>query len=195
MGNGNIIGNLGITVLLVTLLFILFIVVVFASAYFANKYALSEKVRELFDDLKSILLYNPLIRYTMLNCLKLNNTGMVAFIGLSTGIVQFSLSVLIVTVMTTLPIIYAVIVYKKRKELNKAETKEKFHSLYLGLEQKDSKNIKVGNSYYAIWLYPLLWMLRRSIFMAITIFLFEYPIIQFAANYILSIAYITFLVH
>ena len=65
----------------------------------------------------------------------------------------------------------------------------------MGLEQKDSKNHKVGSSYYAIWLYPLLWMLRRSIFMAITIFLFDYPILQFAANYFLSMAYIAYLVH
>ena len=108
-----------------------------------------------------MLLYNPLIRYTMLNCLKLNNTAMVAFVGLSTGTAQLSLSVLIVITMTFLPIIYAVIVYRKRKELSKAETKEKYHSLYLGLELKNSKNIKVGNSYYAIWLYPFLWMFRR----------------------------------
>ena len=92
-----------------------------------------------------MLVYNPLIRYTMLNCLKLNNTGMVAFIGLSTGTAQLGLGVFIVTAMTVLPIVYAIIVYRKRKQLNKAETKEKFHSLYIGLELKDSKHIKVGN--------------------------------------------------
>ena len=81
MGNGDIIGNLGITVLLISLLFLLLIVIIFAGSYVSNKYALSEKVREFFAELKSILLFDPLIRYTMLNCLKLNNTGMVAFVG------------------------------------------------------------------------------------------------------------------
>ena len=46
MGNGDIIGNLGITVLLITLLFILFILMVFTGFYVSNKYALSEKVRD-----------------------------------------------------------------------------------------------------------------------------------------------------
>ena len=70
----------------------------------------------------------------MLNCLKLNNTGMVAFVGLATGSVQLGLSVVIVFVMTALPIFYAVIIYRKRKELTKEKNKEKFNSLYMGLE-------------------------------------------------------------
>ena len=113
----------------------------------------------------------------MLNCLKLNNTGMVVFIGLSTGSAQTGFGVFIVAVMIALPFVYAVIVYRKRKELNKGKTKDKFHSLYLGLELKDINNIKVGDSYYAIWLYPLIWMLRRSLFMGISIGLFQYPAI------------------
>ena len=124
MGNGDIIGNLGITVLLISLLIILFVVIIFAGFYVSNKYALSEKVRLLFADLKSMLLFNPLIRYTMINCLKLNNTGMVVFIGLSTGTSQTVFGVLIVIAMSILPIVYAVIVYRKRKELNKAKTKD-----------------------------------------------------------------------
>ena len=59
----------------------------------------------------------------MLNCLKLNNTGMVALIGLSTGTAQLSLGVFIITAMTVLPILYSVIVYRKRKELKKAENR------------------------------------------------------------------------
>ena len=110
--------------LLISLLIILFVVIVFVGLYVSNKYALSEKVRENFAELKSMLLFNPLIRYTMLNCLKLNNTGMVVFIGLSTGTTQTGIGVFVVAVMTTLPIVYAVIVYRKRKELNKAKTKE-----------------------------------------------------------------------
>ena len=123
MGNGDILGNLGVTMLLITILFKLIIVAVVAGFYVSNKYALSEKIREQFADLRSMLLYNPLIRYTMLNCLKFNNTGMVVFIGLSTGTVQTGLGVLIVIAMSILPIVYAVIVYRKRKELNKAKNK------------------------------------------------------------------------
>ena len=103
----------------------------------------------------------------MLSCLKFNNTGMVAFIGLSTGIVQLGIGIAIVFIMTTLPIIYAYVVYKNRKELSKEETKSKFSSLYLG--------IKLDKTNRTTWLYPFLWMLRRSIFMAITIGLFQYP--------------------
>ena len=51
----------------------------------------------------------------MLNCLKLNHTGMITFIGFSTGTVQFGLGIAIVFMMTTLPIIYANVVYKNRK--------------------------------------------------------------------------------
>ena len=89
--------------------------------------------------------------------------------------------------MTALPIFYAVLLYRKRKELAKEETKEKFISLYLGLELNESNR--------TVWLYPLLWMLRRSIFMAISTSLFHYPTLQFAANYALSIPYIAYLAH
>ena len=100
----------------------------------------------------------------MLNCLKLNNTGMVTFIGLATGSAQLGLGITIVFMMTALPIFYAVVVFKKRKELSKEENKEKFSSLYLGL--------KLDKTNRTTWLYPLFWMLRRSIFMVITISLF-----------------------
>ena len=65
--------------------------------------------------------------------------------------------------------------------------KEKYLSLYLGL--------KLNNSNKTIWLYPLLWMLRRSIFMAITTGLFQYPVLQFISNYALTIPYIAYLSH
>ena len=132
-------------------------------------------------------MYNPIIRYTMLNCLKLNNTGMVAIMGLATGNAQLGLGIAIVIAMTALPIFYAVLLFRKRKDLSKGETKEKFFSLYLGL--------KLNASNKTTWLYPLLWMLRRSIFMAITTGLFHYPVLQFVANYALSILYIAYLAH
>ena len=110
--------------LLISVLIILFVVIVFVGVYVTNKYACSEKVRLLFADLKAMLLYNPLIRYTLLNCLKLNNTGMVVFIGLSTGPGQTGIGVFIVAAMTILPIVYAVTVYRKRKELNKGKNKD-----------------------------------------------------------------------
>ena len=133
-------------------------------------------------------MYNPLIRYTMLNCLKLNNTGMVVFLGIAAGeSQQLGVGIAIIIVMTAIPIFYAVLIFRKRKDLNKEETKMKFNSLYLGLKL-DGKN-------RTIWLYPLLWMLRRSIFMAITTGLFHYPVLQFAANYALTIPYIAYLAH
>ena len=89
--------------------------------------------------------------------------------------------------MTILPIFYAVLLIRKRKELSREEMKEKFLSLYLGLK------LNVSNK--TVWLYPLLWMLRRSIFMAITTGLFQYPILQFVANYALTIPYIAYLAH
>ena len=85
MGNGDIIANMGVSVLLISIALILLIVIIFAGAYLAKKYAMSEKVREKLSELKQSMMYNPLIRYTMLNCLKWNNTGMVAFVGLATG--------------------------------------------------------------------------------------------------------------
>ena len=119
MGNGNIVGNLGVSVLLISIFIILFIIIIVAGLYVSRKYAMSENIINQFKELKQALTYNPLIRYSMLNCLKLNNTGMVAFVGLATGSLQLGLSVVIVFVMTALPIFYAVIIYRKRKELTK----------------------------------------------------------------------------
>ena len=58
-------------------------------------------------------MYNPLIRYTMLNCLKLNNTGMVVFLGIAAGTSQqLYVGIAIIVIMTAIPIFYAVLVYR-----------------------------------------------------------------------------------
>ena len=85
MGNGDIIANMGISYLLISFAIIFLSVFIFVGVCLSRKYAFSEKIQEKFREYQESLLYNPFIRYTMLNCLKLNNTGMVAFMGLATG--------------------------------------------------------------------------------------------------------------
>ena len=74
---------------------------------------MSQKIQEFFGRIKKKLIYNPIIRYTMLNCLKLNYTAVVALIGVeSTRWTNTVVAILTISVILSLPFIYARVLYK-----------------------------------------------------------------------------------
>ena len=68
--------------------------------------------------------------------------------------------------MIATPIIMSKILYAKRDSLSNEDTINTYGTLYVG------KNIEEPSRNY-VWVYPLTFFFRRTIFMIVTVFLFE----------------------
>ena len=73
--------------------------------------------------------------------------------------------------------------YKNKKKLDDPKTRNKFGELYLGLRADKNE----------IVYYQFVFLVRRSIFIAITFALFNYPGIQIQLMIALTILYIAYL--
>ena len=51
----------------------------------------------------------------------------------------------------------------------------KFGGLYKGLELDDEANKIEEKRSHKIWLYPVIWLMRRTLFTVISVTLFDYP--------------------
>ena len=83
LGSKDIFSNFGITFILISSLFLLFLLVIFCGVRLSKRNATSEKIKGCFKKSQDYLLFNPLIRYSMLNYLKLNFVSMAAFYGMA----------------------------------------------------------------------------------------------------------------
>ena len=90
---------------------------------------------------------------------------------------------MILAVLNLCPFLFCFIVVKNRKLLNDPGTINKFGALYSGL---DSKNQRVMS-------YSIVYLLRRSLFVAITFALFEKPGVQLQFMIFMTIMYLAYL--
>ena len=87
--------------------------------------------------------------------------------------------------------LYGFYLYRIREKLE--ENEKSCGTLYDGLRitiptahgQKSRPN--------SVWFYPIAFMLRRSMFIVITVIFFDYPMFQMPANQVLSVLYIAYL--
>ena len=85
LGSDDIFSNFGISFILIFILLLIIYLVIVCGARVSKRYAMSSKVQEFFRKIEKKLLYNPMIRYSMLNCLKFNYTAIVALIGIKSA--------------------------------------------------------------------------------------------------------------
>ena len=122
--------------------------------------------------------------------------AMIVFKGLGDEEASRVTAIVLLVLIAFIPLIYTYVLYKRRSELGKEEMKSKYGSLYKGLtlaslskqnEEEDTTN------YHKVWLFPLFFLVRRSAFIAITVFLFEYPALQMAAHQVITVPYMAYL--
>ena len=116
---------LGIVILIVT-------IIVLLCGIFRKK--LSVKVVRAVDKLKRKLFWNTFIRYTLQSYLKIAFVSIPSLYILTTKggfeIVSVMFNILL---LLALPIVYTVLLYRKRDTMTTESTKEKFGSLFLGI--------------------------------------------------------------
>ena len=118
---------------------------------------------------------------------------MVGFTKLRGTPAEVAIAVLLYIAFNMLPFFYMWLLHKLRAELHEPKMVKKIGTLYDGLRTEalpvqDSEDQKV-------WLFPGVFMIRRSLFIIIHIALFDYPYFQMPAHQFLSFIYVHYLCH
>ena len=188
LGSINLAENVGATLLIGSLILLILIFVIYCTYRLSKKFCDASKNRERIEKLKNKIFFNPMIRYTLLNCLKFNIVAMTA-IRRSQGAAGAIFTAIVIELLFLLiPILYAYILKKKIDMLEEEQNKVTYGTLYKGLcTDAGCRNKSLT------WLHPIVFMLRRTAFAIITVFLFDYPLVQLFANQLLCLAYIFWL--
>ena len=139
LGTGSVNQSFGATLILGSILFLLLILVILLVIFIYKRINLSDKAKERVKNLKAKVFWNPIIRYLILNSLKLSMTAFVAFkVTSATG--DIASSVGLVIVVNFAPIAFYLAVWRNQKSLKQDDTQKVLGSIYMG------KNIdKIGH--------------------------------------------------
>ena len=119
--------NLGATLLFFTALFGILILVVIGLAYLCRNIRLSEANKNRLEDLKKKLFFDMLIRYSLLNALKLNLT---ALMGITASGLEKLPSIALLVILNLLPFVYSYVLIRKGDELKTEDNKKRYGNLY-----------------------------------------------------------------
>lgn len=129
----------------------------------------------------------------MLNTLKWNLLTLTAFTALKGSTTEIVFGVLLYIVLNLLPFFYLWLLYKQQAKLSEEKTIKTIGTLYDGLQIKRLPFAGHEGMINDVWFYPAVFMIRRSLFILITVVLFDYPFLQMPINQALSLAYIRYL--
>ena len=117
LGSESVLAGFGPTLILVSFLCLFLIIVIVILLCLAKKYGLPAKVKSLVDKIKAKIFWNAVVRYLLLNSLKLNMSGLVA-VKLSTGLnIDLMIAVGIIAFINFVPIKFFLILYNNHYEL------------------------------------------------------------------------------
>ena len=88
--------------------------------------------------------------------------------------------------LNLLPLLFAKLLHKNKETLSSEETRAKIGTLYEGLNLEETKDRYPKKR--QIWVHPLMFMFRRTIFIAISVLLFNYPSMQMMGHCLLTLA-------
>ena len=131
-------------------------------------------------------MWNPVIRYLLLNSLKINYSAACVFKHTDAGAWSQFVAVLMLVGINVCPLILARILYKNNGVLEDKEKVSKIGTLYEG------KNVPADRK-HRVWIYPLVFFFRRSLFIVGTLVLFDYPALQMVVHQLLSLAMLAYM--
>ena len=185
----SIIESLGATLLLisVSVLVLVLVLLVFVWCYKRNNKSLPSCLTKVVNK----VFYNALIRYTLLNCLKLNMLASVALFKTENTFSQVCQAGFIFIALNILAILYSYALCKHRKNLNDKLSKNRMGTLYQELRYSDEVS-KTATSRFVL-VHPLLFMVRREFFAVIAVILIEHPVMQMIGHQVSTLAYLIIL--
>ena len=108
LGSSSVALNLGATLLIGTIIFVVIILIITLAIVFTQKCTCTLKCKERVEYLRRKVYWNPIIRYLILNSLKLNMIVFVAFKANETKGSDKVLAIIILCVLIITPIAFLV---------------------------------------------------------------------------------------
>jgi len=175
LGSGSIGKSFGATLLLGTLIFVIIVLIVILVIYIAKRVKLSEKTKERIKGLKTKVFWNPIVRYLVLNSLKLSMTALVVFKASDSGPGDYIVSIVLLLVLNLAPIAFFKALDRNKETLSSPETLKSIGSIYTGKNITKEEGIKA-------YMFPMAFFWRRTLFVVVTVFLFDWPAMQAIAH-------------
>ena len=116
----------------------------------------------------------------------MNMTAVVALVGLNKEASQMAISIIMLIVLNLLPFLFAKVLHRNRETLVSEVSLAKYGTLYEGLNLKETQDTTPKKR--KIWLHPLIFMFRRSLFIVLSVLLFDHPVIQMTGHCLLTLA-------
>ena len=154
--------------MLMLLIFVLILLVIALIVVCCKNRNLSEKNKKRIKDAKRKVMWNPVIRYLFLNSLKINYSAACVFKHTDAGAWSQFVAVLMLVGINVCPLILSRILFKNNGVLEDKEKISKFGTLYEG------RNVPADRK-HRVWIFPLVFFFRRSLFIIGTLVLFDYP--------------------
>ena len=134
------------------------------------------------------IFYNALIRYTLLNCLKLNMIASVTLFKTDNSISEIAQAGFILAALNILAILYSYTLCKHSESLDDQKCKNRMGTLYQELRYADS--ISNTATSRLVLMHPAIFMMRRQIFAIIAVILIDHPVMQMIGHQMSSLAYL-----
>ena len=196
LGSVNLFDNYGVTLIIVAICMLAIIGVVYLSHHFVKKSQASPKWTESLTKAKRMVFYNPLIRYSFLNFIKLNMACFVACYAKGGTAFNTVLAVLLLLVLNLVPAYFCAHLYRNRTSLESKDSIATFGTLYSGLKLKSRSDLEDPTKFeqHKVWVYPLVFMLRKTVFVAITVLFSKSPSMQMTLHEVTTFLYTVYII-
>ena len=128
----SVFANLGISMLLVSMIFLAFIALMILLIILKRKIKLSDKSKERINNLRKKVFFNPIIRYLLLNALKLNFSAFIVFKKPIGGAWDIVIGLILMVTLNAVPIFFFFLLRKNRSSLKEEKQKQVIGTLYAG---------------------------------------------------------------
>ena len=125
-------GNLGISLLLISVVFLVLVLIIILMIQLKRRVKLSEKTKERIEKVKDKIFFNPIIRYLLLNSLKLNFAAFIVFRKPIGGVWDVFVGSILMLITNTLPMFFFFMLRKNHSILEEDKPKKVYGALYSG---------------------------------------------------------------
>ena len=125
-------GNLGISLFLLSLAFLALILILVVLIQLKRRIKLSDKTKARIKKVKEKIFYNPIVRYLLLNSLKLNFAAFIVFKKPVGGAWDVFVGISLMLIINALPIFFFFLLRKNRTILENEKPKKSYGALYAG---------------------------------------------------------------
>ena len=171
LGQSSILANLGPSLLVLSIIFVLVILVVLLLTRCKNK------CHNCVILIKRKVLYNPIIRYIILNSLKLTVASFVALKAWNTA-TDIAISIGLIAIIAIAALTFFCLLKTNHENLKDSELVGKIGTLY----QNNNVHFSTHKTHY----FPLSFFVRRFAFASVTVYMLEKPQIQMVIHHTLT---------